>query len=63
MPRFVYTDKALHLLQHFFTFTNIIYGTFCYQFSSACIQFSGDGEEAPQNLDTLQFWNSFQLLH
>jgi hypothetical protein len=31
-------------------------------FPSACIQFSGGGEEAPQNLDTLQFWNSFQLL-
>jgi len=30
-------------------------------FPSACIQFSGGGE-APQNPDTLQFWNSFQLL-
>jgi hypothetical protein len=29
---------------------------------SVCIQFSCGGEEAPQNLDTMQFWNSFQLL-
>jgi hypothetical protein len=31
-------------------------------FPSACIEFSGGGEEDPQNLDTLQFWSSFQLL-